>query len=84
MSAFFVLLQVVDMTETEFKAVVLKVIVVGTLTMGVSFGLLWLFWRRLEIESEAGEHKTRMSTFGYLVALVIVLILMSFVVYSFA
>lgn len=84
MNAFFILLQTLDMTETEFKAIVIKVIVAGILMMGISFWLLWLFWRRLEIESEAGEHKTRMSTFGYLVALVIVLILMSFVVYSFA
>ena len=83
MSALFVVLQAIDMTETEFKVVVFKVIVVGVLTMGVSFGLLWMFWRRLEAESEAGEHRTRMSTFGYLIALVIVLILMSFVIYSF-
>jgi heme/copper-type cytochrome/quinol oxidase subunit 2 len=83
MNAVFILLQTLDMTEADFKAVVIKVIVVGTLTMGVSFWLLWLFWRRLEDESKAGEHKTRMSTFGYLIALVLVLILMSLVVYSF-
>jgi len=84
MNAVFILLQTLDMTETEFKAVVIKVIVLGTLTMGVSFGLLWLFWKRLEEESKAGEHRTRMSTFAYLVVLVLVLIAMSFVVYSFA
>ncbi len=83
MNSLFLVLQTLDMTEAEFKAAVIKVIVVGTLTMAVSFWLLWLFWRRLEAESDAGEHTTRMSTFGYLVALVIVLILMSLVVYSF-
>jgi heme/copper-type cytochrome/quinol oxidase subunit 2 len=83
MSAFFILLQTLDMTESEFKAVIVRVIVVGVVTMGISFWLLWLFWRRLEAESAAGEHKTRMSTLGYLIALVIVLILMSIVVYSF-
>lgn len=83
MSAFFILLQTLDMSETEFRAIVIRVIVVGVATMGISFWLLWLFWKRLEAESSAGEHKTRMSTFGYLVALVIVLILMSIVVYSF-
>jgi uncharacterized membrane protein len=82
MNALFLLLQAVDVTEPEFKAIIIKVIVAGVAMMAVSFGLLWLFWRRLEIESEAGEHKTRMSTFGYLVALVLALILMSFVIYS--
>lgn len=84
MNAFFILLQTLDMTSEEFKTVVFKVIVLGTLTMGVSFWLLWLFWKRLEAESDAGEHKSRMSTFGYLIALVLVLILMSIVVYSVA
>jgi len=82
MNALFLLLQAVDVNEPEFKAIIIKVIVAGVAMMAVSFGLLWLFWRRLEIESEAGEHKTRMSTFAYLVALVLVLILMSFVIYS--
>lgn len=82
MNAIFILLQTLDMTEADFKGIVIKVIVMGILTMGLSFGLLWLFWRRLEEESKAGEHRTRMSTFGYLVALVLVLILMSFIVYS--
>jgi len=84
MNGIFILLQTLDMTEAEFKAAVIKVIVVGTFAMGISFCLLWLFWKRLEKESDAGEHHTRMSTFGYLIALVLVLILMSFVVYSFA
>lgn len=84
MNAVFILLQTLDMTEPEFKSVVIKVVLMGILTMGVSFGLLWLFWKRLAAESEAGEHQTRMSTFGYLVVLVLVLIVMSFVVYSLA
>lgn len=84
MNALFILLQTLDMSEADFKGIVIKVIVMGVLTMGLSFWLLWLFWRRLEEESNAGEHRTRMSTFGYLVALVLVLILMSFIIYSAA
>ncbi len=76
------LIQAMDMTEAQFKAVLIKVVVVGLFTMGSSFALLLVFWRNLKKESEAGETKTRMSTFLLLVALVLILTLMSFVVYK--
>ena len=66
------------MTDVEFKAVVVKVVVVGVLTMGTSFVLLWIFWKRLEAESEAGETTSRKSTILVLVVLIVVLLAMSF------
>ena len=76
-------LQALEMTDVEFKAVVLKVVVVGILTMGTSFALLWIFWKRLEAESEAGETTSRKSTILVLVVLIVVLLAMSLVVYQF-
>ena len=68
-----------EMTEADFKAAVIKVIVVGLLTMGTSFTLLWIYWKRLESESDAGETKSRKSTIVVLVALIAVLLVMSWV-----
>ncbi len=78
-----ILLQAAEMTEAEFKAVVIKVVVIGILTMGTSFGVLWIFWKRLEAESDAGETTSRKSTIVALVALILVLLAMSWVIYQF-
>jgi heme/copper-type cytochrome/quinol oxidase subunit 2 len=78
------ILQSTAMTEAEFKAMLLKVVVVGTVAMGLASLLLWLFWRNLQKESDAGEGDTRVSTWVLLVSLIVVLIGMSFVVYSLA
>jgi hypothetical protein len=72
------------MSEAEFKAVLTKVVVVGTAAMGLASLLLWLFWRNLGKESEGGETDTRTSTWVLLVALILVLLGLSFVVYSLA
>lgn len=80
----FAILQSTAQSEAEFKAMLVKVVVVGVVAMGISTLLLWLFWRNLGKESEGGETETRVSTFVLLVALVLVLLVMSFVVYSLA
>jgi hypothetical protein len=77
-------LQTTNLTEAEFRAVLVKVVVVGVVTMGISATLLWLFWRNLGKESKQGETETRVSTWLLLVSLVLVLLGMSFVVYSLA
>ena len=77
-------LQSTALTEAEFKAMLLKVVVVGVIAIGIGMTLLWLFWRNLGRESAAGETDTRVSTFVLLVVLVVVLLGMSFVVYSLA
>ncbi|MBI2212988.1 MAG: hypothetical protein HYU52_05015 [Acidobacteria bacterium] len=79
--AFF---QSTNMTEEEFRALITKVVVSGTLAMGIAAVLLWLFWRNLGKESEGGESETRVSTWLLLVSLVVVLLALSFVVYSLA
>ena len=58
--------------------------VFGTIAMAISGFLLWLFWRNLEKESAEGGVETRVSTFVLLVALVVVLLSLSFIVYSLA
>ncbi|MGK2859088.1 MAG: hypothetical protein ACSLFQ_17960 [Thermoanaerobaculia bacterium] len=82
--ALIALLQSTAMSEAEFKAMLVKVVVVGVVAMGISTLLLWLFWRNLGKESAAGERETRTSTFVLLVSLVLVLLGLSFVVYSLA
>lgn len=77
-------LQSTAMSEAEFKAMLVKVVTVGTLAMGLAFFLLWLFWRNLGKESEGGETETRGSTWVLLVSLILVLLGLSFVVYSLA
>lgn len=80
----FAILQSTAMSEAEFKAMLVKVVVVGVVAMGISTLLLWLFWRNLGKESAGGEKDTRVSTFVLLVSLILVLLGMSFVVYSLA
>ena len=41
--------------------------------------MLWIYWKRLESESDAGETKSRKSTIVVLVALIAVLLVMSWV-----
>ncbi|MCM2315121.1 MAG: hypothetical protein NDJ92_08220 [Thermoanaerobaculia bacterium] len=82
--ALIALLQSTALSEAEFKAMLVKVVVVGVVAMGISTLLLWLFWRNLGKESAGGERETRVSTFVLLVGLILVLLAMSFVVYSLA
>lgn len=80
----FAILQSTALSEAEFKAMLVKVVVVGVVAMGISTLLLWLFWRNLGKESDGGETETRVSTFVLLAGLILVLLVMSFVVYSLA
>ena len=72
------------LSEAEFKAMLTKVVVVGTLAIGLASLALWLFWRNLGKESEGGETDTRTSTWVLLVSLILILLGLSFVVYSIA
>lgn len=78
------ILQTTSMTEAEFRALLTKVVVVGTVTMLLASLLLWLFWRNLGKESAEGETETRVSTWVLLASLILVLLGLSFVVYSIA
>lgn len=82
--ALIALLQSTAISEAEFKAMLVKVVVVGVVAMGIATLLLWLFWRNLGKESAGEERETRVSTFVLLVSLILVLLGMSFLVYSLA
>jgi hypothetical protein len=82
--ALLAFLQSTAMSEAEFKALLLKVVVVGTVAMALASILLWLFWRNLGKESAEGETETRVSTWVLLVSLILLMFCLSFVVYSFA
>lgn len=82
--ALIALLQSTAISEAEFKAMLIKVVVVGVVAMGIATLMLWLFWRNLGRESAGGERETRVSTFVLLVSLILVLLGMSFLVYSLA
>lgn len=82
--ALLAFLQTTNLTEAEFQALLTKVVVVGTLAMALASLLLWLFWRNLGKESESGETETRVSTWVLLASLILVLLGLSFVVYSLA
>jgi len=82
--ALLAFLQSTAMTEAEFKAILTKVVVFGTIAMVIASFLLWMFWRNLEKESEKGEIETRLSTWVLLVSLVVVLLGLSFIVYRLA
>ena len=84
MSLLAAILQSNALTEGEFMAMLVKVVVVGTVAMGLAALLLWLFWRNLGKESAGGEKETRISTWVLLVSLILVLLGLSFVVYSIA
>ncbi|MFA6958229.1 MAG: hypothetical protein WC538_20365 [Thermoanaerobaculia bacterium] len=82
--ALLTFLQSTAMTEAEFKAILMKVVVFGTIAMAIASFLLWMFWRNLEKESAGGEVETRLSTWVLLVSLVVVLLGLSFIVYRLA
>ena len=79
----FLLLQALNMSEAEFRTIVIRVVLIGLVTMGSSFVILMFFWKNLEKESEAGETKVRKSTVAILVGLILTLVLMSVLVYQF-
>jgi hypothetical protein len=84
MLALITFLQSTSMTDAEFKVVLAKVVVFGTIAMAIAGFLLWMFWRNLGKESAEGGVETKTSTWLLLVSLIVVLLGLSFVVYSLA